>query len=1023
MLKKILIISGVIWILVLIASIVLTALVAYHKNEITKVLLLSINAKQSGEFEVKNVYFTPFKQFPNISVTLEDLTYYEQKSANRNPEELPIARINNFYLGLDFISLLKGNLNVNKLLIDEGELTLITYPDSSINLLNAMRSLKAGLSKKETNLKDSLNVQPKTNKEFKSKEKGSHPEFILKNLVINNLKLKSQNLLNDRESSFVINNLEADFNYVGNEANLDLFASILIEKIRLNKELSFQNKNFSLNVSSLLNQEKGIEIKESQLEFENSVFEFNGFFNTSNEGEILLNIDGSDASFNLFSQLLKDEERKNLRKGDFLFKGSVTGKTFIESPLIDFSFDLKNVDLINPKTKRKIKNINLRGHFNSGDKDDFSKAKLKIDTLSADFPNGVLKLSGSVNNFLRPEFDTQIFLKADIAGLDQVFKLDFITDLKGRIEISDRFRGKYLEDEKRFSSEINIGEIFLEDFGFNIPNALKIDKINGNISRNKEDYYFHNLSVLSDDTDLLINGKIENLQYLILNIEKEINAELKIKSSIFDLPHFLSFDPSIKRDFPYRILEVDVDVLAKTSTTKALKFNSFPEIDLNIKNVNATVENFLPRLKVESGRFKVSEDLLGFNLKFDNFKTKFMDGEFNFTGEYNTSKFQPFYIKVQTDFTDISPSVLFYDTNDTIPESLSGKLSGSFFTEFQFPLDSTFLKFINLKNGKMVYHSAKDTIELRSVSFNFSDIYFNKNSNVNPLATLSTKGNLKANKILTKYFILDNAKLDISVSNGEYEIGSGSARLFGERAKGKSYWNIKPFAETPTYHIKYDVSEFYAEDMFSIYLEDTLVTGPLSLFMDISSSGIDWYNILNNMSGRINLSGKNLKFYGLDADKLIEKFKRSQSFNLVDLGAVVLAGPVGIAVTKGTDFARIFIIDSGESSEITRLISHWGIDRGNFIIQDAAFTTNKNRVAAKGFINFFQNNLDLSIALLNKNGCSVFTQRVYGDLNSPTLGDVKVVGSILAPVTNLIDDILGIDCDVFYSGSIMQPKN
>ena len=50
-----------------------------------------------------------------------------------------------------------------------------------------------------------------------------------------------------------------------------------------------------------------------------------------------------------------------------------------------------------------------------------------------------------------------------------------------------------------------------------------------------------------------------------------------IKSSIFDLPNFLAFDPSIKQDFPYRILDVDMDVIAKTTTSKALNFKSFPK--------------------------------------------------------------------------------------------------------------------------------------------------------------------------------------------------------------------------------------------------------------------------------------------------------------------------------------------------------------------------------------------------------------------------------------------------------------
>jgi len=209
--------------------------------------------------------------------------------------------------------------------------------------------------------------------------------------------------------------------------------------------------------------------------------------------------------------------------------------------------------------------------------------------------------------------------------------------------------------------------------------------------------------------------------------------------------------------------------------------------------------------------------------------------------------------------------------------------------------------------------------------------------------------------------------------------------------------------------------------MLESFMLDTMITGPLSLSMDVKSQGSDWDAIISNMKGSINLSGKNLIFYGMDADKVIDKFKRSQNFNLVDLGAVMLAGPLGIAVTKGSDFATLLIVNPGESSQITNLVSHWSVNKGNFSITDAAFTTTKNRIAATGSINFSEDSLNLTIALLNKYGCSVFSQNIYGNLNSPTLGKVKVVGTILAPVTNLVDDILGNDCDVFYNGSVKHP--
>lgn len=365
---------------------------------------------------------------------------------------------------------------------------------------------------------------------------------------------------------------------------------------------------------------------------------------------------------------------------------------------------------------------------------------------------------------------------------------------------------------------------------------------------------------------------------------------------------------------------------------------------------------------------------------------------------------------------------MFYNEKDTIPESLSGKLSGLFFVELQFPVDSTILKFINLKEGNLIYRFSGDTINTKSLSLYLSDVYFNDAVNSNPFATLSTKGNLKASDFYSSGLNLNNIIMDFNVQDGTYKINSNQVRFFGESAKGKSQWILSPFSHFPSYNINYNVDKFYAEEMLTTFLLDTVITGPLSLSMDVNSGGSDWNTILNNMKGTINLSGKDLIFYGLDADEIIEKFKRSQSFTLMDLGAVLLAGPVGIAVTKGSDIASIFVFNSGERTTVNKLVSNWDINSGLFTIEDAAFTTNKNRIATIGIIDFARDTLDLTIALINKNGCSIFSQRAYGKLDEPELERVKVIKSILSPVTNLVNNVTGKDCDVFYRGIVKHPK-
>ena len=49
--------------------------------------------------------------------------------------------------------------------------------------------------------------------------------------------------------------------------------------------------------------------------------------------------------------------------------------------------------------------------------------------------------------------------------------------------------------------------------------------------------------------------------------------------------------------------------------------------------------------------------MLGFHLGFYNFKTEFLNGVFNFSGDYNSSSYQPFYIKSDIEMDGIKISI------------------------------------------------------------------------------------------------------------------------------------------------------------------------------------------------------------------------------------------------------------------------------------------------------------------------------------------------------------------------------
>jgi AsmA protein len=92
------------------------------------------------------------------------------------------------------------------------------------------------------------------------------------------------------------------------------------------------------------------------------------------------------------------------------------------------------------------------------------------------------------------------------------------------------------------------------------------------------------------------------------------------------------------------------------------------------------------------------------------------------------------------------------------------------------------------------------------------------------------------------------------------------------------------------------------------------------------------------------------------------------------------------------------------------------------MIEDVAIATLENMVAAKGWLNMKTDSLDITIGIVDINGCAVIDQRIYGKSAEPEYSKVKVIKTLLSPVTKLLNNIVNKDCDVFYNGVVQHPK-
>ncbi|MCK5464682.1 MAG: AsmA family protein, partial [Bacteroidales bacterium] len=439
----------------------------------------------------------------------------------------------------------------------------------------------------------------------------------------------------------------------------------------------------------------------------------------------------------------------------------------------------------------------------------------------------------------------------------------------------------------------------------------------------KDTTWFEDLDVGTGDTDFLINGVVYNALYLPAKVEHDITANLQIESGIFDMPEFLSFVPAIREDFPYRITDIDLDVFLSTSTSKMLDFEKNPYMDFDIKHLDATIEDFLPRITDLSGNFILGEKYHRTFLDFIGFEMDIMESSLYADLEMYSPANKRTFMTMDVKTRDLNPGEIFWgDDGDSIPDFLNGKLNGDFSMEIHFPHDeSTRFKKIELREADLHFVNAKDTFETSSLNLLASEIYWNTDNESNLLASLDAGIQLSMERLETDYYDIDDLEYIIDIRDGVFDISTEKTRFFAKAGAGD--YILAPFAEVPYYKVKYKVEGFEVTELLAALKTDTVLTGTMDIYMDLSLEGRDKEELLSSLNGELNLYGENLLLYGIDLDEVIKKFKRSQNFNLVDLGAVMFAGPAGLALTKGSNYAAMLAMNYGDTSHVTEIVSDW----------------------------------------------------------------------------------------------------
>lgn len=578
-------------------------ILVWQQDRVVQNIVNGFNDDFQGAIVIGDTDISPFANFPFVSIVIESVQVYEDKA----DMFAPILDVSHISLGFNFLALLRGNLKVNLLKIENGNFDIVRYNDGSLNLLNALTG-----ERKIKDIKDEYNIE-------------------LQKIELANLDIIKFDERTNIHAETYIENATSRFKNAENTLMIGLESQLILNVINDEDSTIFKNKHFTAITELDYNKENGIlTIHPSEIILKNGVFNIDGSINVLDDFDIDLNIHGNNPNFNLFIAFAPEELIPTLEQyenaGKIFFDAAIKGKSLNgHLPAVSAEFGCDSAYFNNPVNNKKLEQIAFSGYYTNGKARNLTTMEFVLENVTAKPEAGTFFADLHITNFESPEIDMSITSNFDLDFLAKFLNVTSLRNLDGDVSIKMNFKDivdlqnpeKSLEEfSQSYYTELDVNDLSFEIPGYPLPfDSIDIKAtMNGNHAN--IEYFFLNVG----NSDLTIRGEIDDLPAIVHQTTDEVNADLFIYSSLLDIKELTSQDTINKKPINEKINNLRLDLSFKT-TAKALRNSkNLPVGDFFIKNFYGKLETYPHTLRKFNAHVIIGDedmDILEFNGKID----------------------------------------------------------------------------------------------------------------------------------------------------------------------------------------------------------------------------------------------------------------------------------------------------------------------------------------------------------------------------------------------------------------------
>lgn len=336
------------------------------------------------------------------------------------------------------------------------------------------------------------------------------------------------------------------------------------------------------------------------------------------------------------------------------------------------------------------------------------------------------------------------------------------------------------------------------------------------------------------------------------------------------------------------------------------------------------------------------------------------------------------------------------------------------------------VKEVKIQNVYVSYFDEKTKAQAKVEDFDLLMHNIAYDATKEPLHAISFTGQIDIKKISYNKYNIHDTNIAFTFKDAIAKVTSMTYNLFDSHAKATATVDLNK--KYPYVKFAQNIPKLKLVNFSKEILEKELLDGEVNFDLKLATT----LNKLpqKNIQTTLIFDGQNIGIKGYDIDKIVEGYSKSQGIDVVDIGSFLVAGPVGLALSKSTDGVKAY---SGLKSGRTLLKHlHIKIDtlKGKANLSDVALATGKNRIAIKGSLDLVQERfVNAKVGVLDKKSCAKYSQTITGALKKPS---IKIDESTVDTVVNITSSLFGKGkkllknnksnkCKLFYKGVVSHP--